>query len=60
MNGKKEGALTQEQLIEIRKIFKKTFGPGTDIRKLSGFLKMTLADGHPIASLLSVHIQSNH
>lgn len=56
MNGKKEGALTQEQLIEIRKIFKKTL----IIRKLSGFLKMTLADGHPIASLLSVHIQSNH
>jgi hypothetical protein len=33
MNGKKEGTLTPEQLIEIRKIFKKTFGPSIDYQK---------------------------
>ena len=33
MNGKKEGILTQEQLLEIRKIFKKAFGPGVNYEK---------------------------
>jgi len=33
MNGKKEGALTQEQFEEIRKIFRSTFGPGINYEK---------------------------
>lgn len=33
MNGKKEGTITQEQLLEIRKIFRKTFGPGIKYEK---------------------------
>jgi len=33
VNGKKEGVLTKEQLLEIRKIFKKTFEPGLDYEK---------------------------